>query len=215
MAQAVPAMTNNPCCWVERFCEECSLSIIQHSIPGTKDPTQAVLRKRGLIWLLNSEIPIGSCWVLGYNSVFTVTSVSGNLFTLWQLSSHKTKQTKKAGRCWIFSFSLIIYLFIHVFILHPDCSPSFPRYPPTLSHQISAELGTSFPTEARQGSHRDWTACSSHYVCAQGLDPICIRSLVGGSGSESSQESILIDSVGLPVGFPSPSGPSILPPTLS
>lgn len=36
---------NNWCCWVDRFCEKCSLRVIQRSVPGTKDPTQIALRK--------------------------------------------------------------------------------------------------------------------------------------------------------------------------
>ena len=38
-------------------------------------------------------------------------------------------------------------------------------------------------------------------------------SLLGGSGSESSQKSRLVESVDSAVGFPSPSGPSVLPST--
>jgi hypothetical protein len=48
------------------------------------------------------------------------------------------------------------------------------------------------------------------YKCARG-----VHSLVGGSVSKSSQRPRVVDSVGSPVGFLSPSGPSFLPSTLS
>jgi hypothetical protein len=49
------------------------------------------------------------------------------------------------------------------------------------------------------------------YICARGLLLVCLCSLVDGSVSESSQRSRLVDSVGLPVEFLSPSGLSIFP----
>lgn len=49
---------------------------------------------------------------------------------------------------------------------------------------------------------------SATYARALSSAHVCY--LIGGSVSESSQGSRLIDSVGLPVGVPSPSGPSIL-----
>jgi hypothetical protein len=51
------------------------------------------------------------------------------------------------------------------------------------------------------------------YICAGGLGPVCACSLIGDSVSENSQESRLLDSVGLPVEFLSPLGPAILPST--
>jgi hypothetical protein len=52
------------------------------------------------------------------------------------------------------------------------------------------------------------------YTCAGALGPDHVCSLIGGSVSDSSQESRLVDSVGLPVGILSPPWPSILPPPL-
>jgi hypothetical protein len=52
------------------------------------------------------------------------------------------------------------------------------------------------------------------YICAAGLIPPRVCSLVGGLVSENSQGSRLVDSIGHPVGFPSSSGPSIIPPAL-
>jgi hypothetical protein len=49
------------------------------------------------------------------------------------------------------------------------------------------------------------------YICAGGLGPAHVCSLVGSSVSESSQRSRLVDTVGPPVGFSFPSGPSVLP----
>lgn len=112
--------------------------------------------------------------------------------------------------------------------------------PPILAHQVFAGLGTSFSTEATQGSPVDkWipqssysfgdspcSSCETHIeqscpfatympMC-QGLGAACVCSLVGGSISERSQRSRLVDFdfVGFPVKFPSPSWPLILPPTL-
>jgi hypothetical protein len=50
------------------------------------------------------------------------------------------------------------------------------------------------------------------YICARGPSQVC--SLVGGSVSESSQRSRIVDTVFLPMELPSPSTPSILPLTL-
>jgi hypothetical protein len=52
------------------------------------------------------------------------------------------------------------------------------------------------------------------YICAVGLRPASIYSLVGSLVSVSPQESRLVDSVGLPVEFLSPPGPTIFSPTL-
>ena len=52
------------------------------------------------------------------------------------------------------------------------------------------------------------------YICAGGLGPAGVCSLVGGSVSGSSHGSWLVDTVGLPVELPSLRGPSILPLTL-
>ena len=54
-------------------------------------------------------------------------------------------------------------------------------YPPTLRHQVSTRLGTFSPTEARQG-----------YICAGGLRPAHVCSLVGGLVSGNSQSSGLV-----------------------
>ena len=80
------------------------------------------------------------------------------------------------------------------------------RHPPSLGHQVSTRLGTSSPTEARQGSP------SATYVPGTSGQPIC--SLVGGLVSRCSEGSRLVDTVGLPMGLPFPSAPSILPLTL-
>jgi hypothetical protein len=52
------------------------------------------------------------------------------------------------------------------------------------------------------------------YMCAKGLGPACVCSFDDGSVSESPQGSRLADSVGLSVKLLSPSGSSILFPTL-
>jgi hypothetical protein len=49
--------------------------------------------------------------------------------------------------------------------------------PPTLAHQISVGLGTSYPIDARQG-----IVC---YICARGLSSAHVCSLVGGSDPET------------------------------
>ena len=51
-------------------------------------------------------------------------------------------------------------------------------------------------------------------VCVRVLDPALVCSLVGGSVSRSPQGFRLVDSVGLPVAFPSSPGSSILSPAL-
>ena len=76
-----------------------------------------------------------------------------------------------------------------------------PLHPPSLKHQDSTGLGTSSPSEARQGM--------LHIFQVLGL--ACICSLVGCLVSGSSQGSRLVDTVGLPMGLPSPSAPSALP----
>jgi hypothetical protein len=53
------------------------------------------------------------------------------------------------------------------------------------------------------------------YICVEGLGPAHVCSLVGGSVSESPLRYELVDSVGLPVEFLSPSGSTVLPPTPS
>ena len=78
-----------------------------------------------------------------------------------------------------------------------------PRHTHSLGHQVSTTLGTSSPTEARQGS-------LLVHMC-QGLRPVCVYSLVGGLISGSNQGSRLVDTVGLPMGLSSHSVPSILP----
>lgn len=108
---------------------------------------------------------------------------------------------------------------------------------PTLSHQVSAKLGASSPTEARHSSPVRGTGlgksfrkspCSSFsgtlmkiephicYICAgSGAWPslparVCY--LVGSSVSENSQRSRLVESVSLFVLSLSPSGLLLLPP---
>ena len=135
--------------------------------------------------------------------------------------------------------------------LHPDHSP-FPPTPllhslsptpfssdkgeprhriPTLA-QVTAGLGTSSPTEARQSSPvrgigsiggqqsqrgpspvsggPTWTLTYLLYMC-RGLGLACVCSLVGGSVSGSPQGSRLVDSVGLFVESLSTLGPAIYP----
>jgi hypothetical protein len=53
------------------------------------------------------------------------------------------------------------------------------------------------------------------YICTWGLEPAHVFSLVGVSVSGSSQESRLVDTLGLPGGLPFPSGPSNVTLTLS
>jgi hypothetical protein len=104
-------------------------------------------------------------------------------------------------------------------------------YPPTLVHHVSARLGASSRTEARQGRLLGkwilqsalewvllWLLVDSHGDLAAHLLHMCQRpcssqwcSLVGGSVSDSFQGYRLVNSVGLPVGFPPPSRLSILP----
>jgi hypothetical protein len=82
-----------------------------------------------------------------------------------------------------------------------------PPYPATLVHQITVGLGSLSPIEARHGSPL------LHTCLGPGPAPLC--SMVGGSFSGSSPGSRLVDTVGLPVGLPSPSRPSTLHLTLS
>jgi len=110
--------------------------------------------------------------------------------------------------------------------------------PPQPWHINFAGLGASSPTEASQGSpvkgmgsagrqletaplqvledlHEDQAIHLLHMCeCGGSLGLAHVCSLVGGSVSERPQGSRLVDSVGLPVPFLSPLGPSILPPTL-
>jgi hypothetical protein len=77
-----------------------------------------------------------------------------------------------------------------------------PVNPHILVHQVCARLGASSATEARQGSHL------LHMCWSLGL--AYVWSVVGGLVSESSQEAIVVDTVGLSVELPSPSEPLIL-----
>jgi hypothetical protein len=52
------------------------------------------------------------------------------------------------------------------------------------------------------------------YICAGGIGPVCVHSLVGYSVSGNPQGPRLVDSVGLPVESLSYSGPPILFPIL-
>jgi hypothetical protein len=103
-----------------------------------------------------------------------------------------------------------------------------------MAHQVYVGLGTSSPSEVRKGTPVwEWivkscysilgtSLCSScwgthmetefhfYYIHARHLCPSCICYLVGGSVSESSQGSRLLDFVGLPMKFLSSSRPSIL-----
>jgi hypothetical protein len=155
--------------------------------------------------------------------------------------------------------SFIFFPLVYSFTLHPNICPppsSTPLqlptpspsplgtgrflsgYHPTLAHQVSAGLGTSSPTEARQGSpargmgstdrQADNRFRDSHTLVVGGpaSRPISLfatyvgggvpglahaSSLVGGSVSGSTQRSRLIDSFGLPVEPLSSLGLSILP----
>jgi len=98
-----------------------------------------------------------------------------------------------------------------------------------MAHQVSAGLGISSPTEAREsspvgeqisqidnsfrdsplsscwGTHME-TELHICYICAGGFSPAVVLCSVGGSVSESSQGSRLANSVGLTVEFLSSSG---------
>jgi hypothetical protein len=82
-------------------------------------------------------------------------------------------------------------------------------YPPPW--HIKSLPGSVHPRLLRPDTAPMKTELPVCYICAWGLFPAPVCPLVGGSDSESSQESRLVDPVGLPVEFPSLSGPSILP----
>ena len=134
---------------------------------------------------------------------------------------------------WLFSFSFfyfpplkkLIILFIYTSNVASSRSPipefftpsplpfasermphPHPRHPPSLEHQVSTGLGTSSPTGARQSSPL------LHIRLGHGPAHVC--SLVGGLISVNSEGSRLVDTVGLPMGLPSPLVPSVLPLTL-
>jgi hypothetical protein len=79
--------------------------------------------------------------------------------------------------------------------------------PPSLGHQVSTGLWDIIsPTEARQGSLLLYM-CRDH-------GPVHVCSLVGGLVSGSCKGSRLVNTAGLPIGFPSSSVPSVLSLTL-
>jgi hypothetical protein len=153
-----------------------------------------------------------------------------------------------------FQFFPFIYLLIYFFYILAQVSPppilplpfscekggppTCCGYQPTLAHQVTAGLGTSYLTEVRQDSpvrgtgstgwqqsegqlqlqfwgeqHEDQIALLLQ-ICGRGavFSPWC--SLVGSSVSGSFQELRLVDSVSLFVESLFPLGPSILPPAL-
>ena len=79
-------------------------------------------------------------------------------------------------------------------------------HPPSLGHHVSTELGSSSPTEARQG-------IPLLHMC-QGHQNSSVFPLAGGLVFGSSQGSRLVDTVVLPMGLSSLSAPSSLPLTL-
>lgn len=115
---------------------------------------------------------------------------------------------------------------------------AYPAPPPEYSpNQVSLGIGTYSPSEAREGSpvretgytgmrqihgyyslytlgnlHENQAAHQLDMEGAPRTAHAC--SFVGGSVSDSSQGSRLVDTAGLPVGFLTPSEPSILSPTL-
>lgn len=116
------------------------------------------------------------------------------------------------------NLNIFIYLFTSQIFPPSHYSPT-PICPPTLAYQVSAKLGASARTEAKQGNpageripksgyifrknlHSSCrgtyieTKLPIYYLCSQVLIPACVWSLVGGSISESSQGSRLVDSVG-------------------
>jgi hypothetical protein len=139
-------------------------------------------------------------WLLGFE-----LQTSGRAVGCSNPLSHLTSPITKflmAFVCKLFSllFFKIHSLYIPITVLSPSPLPiaslpillpfsserveTFPGYPPTLSHQVSAELLDSSPTEARQGSrsqgsgfHRQATALGTapapvvwypHSICAGG-----------------------------------------------
>ena len=118
----------------------------------------------------------------------------------------------------------------HSFSLHSFSSGRVeapPGFSPTLTHQVSAGIKTSSPTDARQGSpvrgtyftnrqqllgdpHGDQAACLLH-MCRGPLSS-CVCSFIGGSVSDRLKEFKLVDSVGLHVvEVLPPSKPSVPP----
>ena len=95
------------------------------------------------------------------------------------------------------------FLIPHPFISEKNVLP----YPAALGYQVWTGLGTPSSTENRQGN-------PLLHTCWGDLGPAGVCFLVGGLVCGSSQGSRLVDTVGLPMGLPSPSIPSILPLTL-
>lgn len=82
-----------------------------------------------------------------------------------------------------------------------------PLHPPSLGHQVSTRLGTSSPTEDTEGN-------PLLHMCFQASDQPMFAS-VDSSVTESSKASRSVDTACLPVGLTLPSGPLIIPLTLS
>ena len=104
---------------------------------------------------------------------------------------------------------------------------------PTLGHLVPAGLSTSSPTESQPGRGRGSNGreqsqrqhllhlLGTHMktklhtcICVGGLGPVHACSLIDYSAIGSPQRPNVVDSVCLPVGFPSPLSPLVLPSTL-
>ena len=117
------------------------------------------------------------------------------------------------------SSSLNLFL-SNYFIYIPNIVP-LPVPPPSVLHLLHFSFQRVLPPPPPQASpfpgassvyrtrHTDKAALC--YIFAGGLGPACVCALVGGLVSGSSQGSRLVDTVGLPMGLPSPSAPSALP----
>jgi hypothetical protein len=137
---------------------------------------------------------------------------------------------------WVFVVVLFFPFFIklsHLFIFqmspllsHPSVSSSPQPLPfvfeRLLPHPPPSSPPPSIPLPWGIKSLQDWAhplllrlvKAVLCYICAMGHRPAHACSLVGGLVSESSEGSVLVDTVVLPMEPPSPSAPSTLPLTL-
>jgi hypothetical protein len=121
---------------------------------------------------------------------------------------------KKIGNSFI--FASIIYLFTYISVYSFPPGPPIPYLllfleggsPWVYPHPSTSSLCRNrhfFSYWGQQRSHEDWAV---HLLHMPGCHLALVCSLLGSSVSESSQGSRLVDPAGIPVAFPSPSGPS-------
>ena len=167
------------------------------------------------------------CQLAHLITVWTSKPTHGQMLFSLIINHTPIQDLQYTVRLYVYFAITLKFLKIYLFIcLHPKlCSPSWflpqshfplslpllstlrgwecpPYLLPALAHQVSARLGASSPTEARKVQPWRLNSLSDIYVLGGViLAPVC--SLIGGSVSESFQGTRFVDSIGLPVEFPS------------